>query len=108
LENIIQKLKSYIDEHIVEDVSLTRLSEVTGYNSSYLSRVFKQNTGITINEYICKRKLSRITELLLDNNLNISDIAEKTGFNSRTYFNNFFRRMTGVSPQEYRRHLHQG
>lgn len=105
LERIIKKLKEYIDNHITEDVSLTRLSEITGYNPSYLSRVFRQNTGITLNEYICKQKLTVITELLLDDCLSVNDIAIKAGFNSRTYFNNFFRRMTGISPQQYRKNL---
>jgi two-component system response regulator YesN len=105
--NIIQVLKNYIDSHITEDISLVRLSEVTGYNTTYLSHLFRENTGIRLNDYIGRRKLIKIEELMSDEKLNIGDIASKAGFESRTYFNNFLRRMKGMSPQEYRAHLRQ-
>jgi two-component system response regulator YesN len=100
---IVQKLKAYIDKNLTGDVSLTQLSKVTGYNVSYLSRIFKQHMGITIKEYICKQKLDGIIALFSNPSLNIGDIVVKMGFTSRVYFNNFFKRMTGTSPQEYRR-----
>jgi two-component system response regulator YesN len=102
---IVNSVKRYVDRNISGDVSLTQLSRVTGYNSSYLSRIFKQQTGMTIKEYICKQKLDGIVALFAATNISINEIAAKMGFSTRAYFNNFFRRMTGVSPQEYRRSL---
>lgn len=105
--SVILAVKNYIGGHIAEDVSLVRLSEVAGYNAAYLSHLFRRQTGITLKEYISRQKLVRIEELMADAVLNINDVAVKAGFESRTYFNNFLRRMTGMSPQEYRAHLRQ-
>lgn len=101
----IRFLKNYINEHISEDISLVKLSEVTGYNASYISRFFKENTGETLNDYISLQKLNKIKELMLEEGLNISDIALKAGFCSRTYFNRFIKKTTNMSPQEFREHI---
>jgi two-component system, response regulator YesN len=106
--NIVRFLHKYIKENITGDVSLVRLSEVSGYNASYLSRFFKESTGETLNDYICRHKLNKIRELMDDESLNIGDVAAKAGFDSRTYFNRFIKRVTGMSPQEYRGHLPRG
>lgn len=103
--NTVRFLKNYINEHISGDVSLVKLSEVTGYNTSYISRFFKEKTGETLNDYITLQRLNRIKELMLEESLNISDIALKAGFCSRTYFNRFVKKATNMSPQEYREHM---
>ncbi len=106
--NIVRFLRDYIHGNITGDVSLVRLSEVSGYNASYLSRFFKETTGERLNEYICREKLSKIREFMEDEKLNIGEIAEKAGFESRTYFNRFMKRVTRMSPQEYREHILRG
>lgn len=106
--NIVHFLKEYILKHITEDVSLIKLSEVSGYNAIYLTRVFKKNTGETINEYIFRKKLGVIKELMADKSLSIGDVAERAGFEYRSYFNKFLKKTTGMSPQEFRKHLYPG
>ena len=101
----MDELKKYIREHIQEDISLTRLSEVTGYNTNYLSRIFRLQTGKTLTEYIAWEKLERIGRLMRDPARNITDIAEETGFRTRTYFNRFMKKWTGKSPKDYRNEL---
>ena len=95
----------YIAKHIAEDISLTRLSEVTGYNTCYLSRVFKSQTGVNLSEYIGRKKMECIQALMQDTDLNIGDIADRCGFVSRTYFNRFVRKHTGMSPKDYKMSL---
>ncbi len=92
----------YVAEHIAEDISLTRLSEVTGYNTCYLSRVFKAQIGVNLSEYIGRKKMERIRMLMQNTGLSIGDIAEQSGFVSRTYFNRFVRKHTCMSPRDYR------
>ncbi|MDF2925188.1 MAG: response regulator [Paenibacillaceae bacterium] len=101
--NIIQFLKRYIDGHITQDVSLVKLSEVSGYSNAYLSKIFKKNTGESINDYVTRKKLELIRELMKDDSLSIGDIAAKAGFEYRTYFNRFVNKLTGMSPQEWRK-----
>ena len=104
-QNTVQELKKYISDHICEDISLTRLSEVTGYSANYLSRIFRMQTGEKLIEFIGKQKMERIDELMKDSQMDIGEIAEKTGFQSRTYFNRFIKRWTGMSPKDYRKRL---
>ncbi len=97
-DNLIDRINQYIQDHITEDISLVKLSEVTGYNSSYISRIYKKVTGENLNDFISRNKMSYIKLLFKDKNLNMNDIAIKSGFRSRTYFNHFINKMTGKSP----------
>ena len=60
---------------------------------------------MTISEYISQQKLKQITRLMLETDLNISEIASSMNFHSRTYFNNYMKRLTGMSPQQYKESL---
>ena len=102
---IIQKIQNYINTHITEDISLLDLSLITGYNSSYLSKYYSDKAGTTITEYIANKKLQKIAQLMKDTDMNISNIATTMGFHSRTYFNNYIKRLTGMSPQQYKEFL---
>jgi two-component system response regulator YesN len=98
----IRHTKEYINAHITEDISLQRLSEVTGYNLSYLSRFFSEKTGEKLTQYIAKRKLECIQALMRNPELSLTDIAEQAGFKTRSYFNRFIKRVAGMTPQKLR------
>ncbi len=104
-QNTVEELKAYIKEHVCEDISLTRFSELTGYSTQYLSRIFRMQMGKTLTEYIGQKKMEKISELMHDTKLNINDIAVKSGFQTRTYFNRFIKKWTGKSPKDYRAEL---
>lgn len=101
----ISFIKKYIKENLTGDVSLVRLSEVTGYNTSYLSRLFSEQTGETMNKYIARKKLEKIIELMRDSSLTIGDISEQVGFEYQPYFSRFIKRLTGKTPQKLREEL---
>ena len=88
--------------HITEDVSLSALAAATGYSTSYLSKYYSEVTGSTVSEYMASGKLAKIAQLMTDTDMNIRAITEAMGFHSRTYFNNYIKRLTGMSPQQYR------
>lgn len=102
--NIVRFLKEYIKDHIQEDVSLTKLAEVSGYNATYLSRVFSESTGQTLKAYAMEKRLQRITDLIRQG-IPLNDVAQAAGFEDRSYFNKFVRRATGLSPAELRSRL---
>lgn len=102
LTSLVKFIREYIENNIADDVSLVRISEVTGYNPSYLSRLYKSITGENLIDYTGKVRIERAKRLLETEDINISDIAVKAGFESRTYFNKFFKKMTGTTPNEYR------
>ncbi|MBP1993773.1 response regulator transcription factor [Paenibacillus eucommiae] len=99
---VIRAIKRYVESNLASDLSLTRIGEITGFNPSYLSRLYKQITGQVLSEYIMEARLNKAKELLKQNPRKIHEIAEALGFESATYFARFFRKMTNVSPSEYR------
>jgi two-component system response regulator YesN len=98
----VSRIAEYIDQHLDEDLSLTRLAEVGGFNASYLSRLFKQTYRINILEFIFQRRIQYAKKLLETSNLMIQEIAVKTGYQSANSFARMFRKATGYSPAEYR------
>lgn len=100
-------LKEYIKAHINEDLSLVLLAQVTGYNASYLSRIFSAETHETLVKYIARKRMEVIHNLMLDSTLSLEQIMQMTNFNSRSYFNSFVKKETGLSPKKYRAQIHQ-
>ncbi len=100
--HMIEYVNQYIREHINEDISVNRISELVYLNPSYFSRLYKQSTGVTVTNYIAEVKLECAKKMLKDSNMKINQIAEKLGFDSVSYFIRFFKKYMKYSPQDYR------
>ena len=101
-QSVIQRITSYIQTHLNSDLSLRVLSCLVGYNPAYLSRLFHEKTGEQISSYIAKAKIQQLQTLIMNDNLSFGVIAEALGFNSRSYFNRYVKRLTGYTPQQLR------
>ena len=101
----IRFVKRYVKEHLNEDLSLSQISDVTGYNPTYLSRLFKEQTGETLIRYITRKRMDHITMLMKDPQLSMQQIMESAGFTTRSYFNQFIKKETGLTPKQYRMRL---
>ena len=101
-QDLIQRIHTYVERHLNEDLTLIRLAEVVFLNPSYLSRLYKQMTGITLSEHISQMRIKRATELLIKPSVKMQYISQQLGFQSPSYFSQFFKKMTGMTPQEYR------
>lgn len=99
---LIENIKNYIDENLLHEFSMADLAAVFNYNEKYLGRIFKERTGITIKEYCNLAKIGEAKLLLTGTSLSIIAIATQVGYNNVTYFDRLFKRLVGVSPQEYR------
>lgn len=102
MAGIIDKIRQYINDHLSEDLSLVRLAELVYFNPTYLSSMFKQVTGINLVSYINGIRIEKAKELLTSTNIKISDVADRIGCTSSSYFTQFFRREVGISPHDYR------
>ena len=96
------KIMNYIDTHVSSIKSLTELTSLTNYNYSYISSLFKQKTGITLNRYLQNKKLESAKFLLRNQNLKIIDIAEILNYSSLYSFSKAFKEKFGTSPKTYK------
>jgi AraC-like DNA-binding protein len=99
----IETCINYIDAHLHYGISLGDLSRACGLSPSHLSRLFKRETGLTPTAYIRKHRLFEARDLLLENRLGSSAIANVLGFSSQSYFIACFKDEFGVTPGEFAR-----
>lgn len=98
---VLQSL-SYIQENYSKKISLASVADHVGLSSGYLCRIFKDETGVSINSYINNLRMTRAGELLADKNSYIKEVAISVGFEDQLYFSRLFKRYYGVTPSEYR------
>lgn len=98
----LRKVLEYIETHLDEDLSLTKLADIGGFNASYFSRMFKQIMGETVSDYVLQKRMELAKKLLANSNVKIQDIASRTGYTSPQAFTRTFRRELNISPKEYR------
>jgi AraC-like DNA-binding protein len=94
---------AYIEDRYADQLTLGEMARRFGLNPSYLSRAFRKETGFTIVEYVNKVRIRRSCLLLKHSDAGILDIALAVGYNSLSHFNQYFRRVMGMSPREFRR-----
>lgn len=103
----IQHILNFIDEHFTEKLSLDVLAEKAGMSPNYFSSFFKKISGITLWDYISNKRINMAVQLLRDGSgKNILEIATLCGFNNTTHFNKMFRRITGMTPTEYKKNTY--
>ena len=85
-----------------KDLSRAEIADAIYLNPEYLSRLFKKETGASLNDYIVTEKMRAAQSLLSDTNIPVSLIATKVGYSNFSYFSQVFKKYTGMSPVEYR------
>ncbi len=99
---VIRSLCDYIRGHLDHDLSLVRLAERYHFNPSYLSRFFKQEMGLNLSEFIDDCRIREAKRLLADPNLRVREVALQVGYEAAHSFTRFFKKVTGMTPQEYK------
>ena len=99
---IVHVVNSYIKENLSKDLSMVVLGDYVGLNPAYLSRIYKETAGQSINSYISDQRTVLAKKLLKDPTIKIQKIAEMTGMRTGSYFTHYFKKYVGISPQEYR------
>lgn len=100
--NLIEQITAYMAEHYQEDISLKHLADTFSINYSYLSTLFKQETGQSVVNYLTGIRLERASHLLLTTTADIATIAEMTGYSDLNYFYRLFKKHFGLTPLSYR------
>lgn len=100
--NLIKLVKEYIQNNLTSKISIAVMAQEIGTNSSYLSRIFHQKEGLTIQQYICKQRIYQAEKLLCFSNYTNEEISQYLGFSSQSYFGKILKESTGMTPNQYR------
>lgn len=96
-------IKDFISRHYADEtLSVKDISEQVFLSPSYVCTVFKNETGLTLNQYLTQYRIERAKKLLQDPRYKINDISSKVGYNDGNYFGKTFKKIVGLSPSEYR------
>lgn len=98
-----RNIAAYISEHITESVSVSRIAKAFYLSPNYLSARFKQESGIPLSSYIQQQKIQKAKEYLKNTDRSILEISTFLGFSSQGYFQNVFKKNTGMTPGEFRK-----
>ena len=99
----IRACQEYMYKHLHTRVTLEDLARVSGFSAPYLSALFKKETGETISAYLLRLKIKAAQEMLLNTSLSTKEIGFYLNFSSQSYFIRCFKRLTGVTPREFRK-----
>lgn len=107
--SLISKARQYIQDNVYKDISQEETANQLYICSSYLSRLFKKQTGESFTQYVTGIKMEKAIELLKDPQYKTYQVSEMLGYKTPRYFSRLFRNHTGMNPSEYRgRVLHLG
>lgn len=104
----IADVKSYIDEHYAEAITLDELASIAALSKYYLIREFKAAVGTSPMGYLLEKRITESKKMLAGTEHSISDIADSVGFSSGSYFAQRFRLITGMTPLRWRMNSHGG
>ena len=102
LSDVWQELAEYIDQNLGGELSLSALAGKCFYNPSYFSRMFKEKFGVSLVEYVTRKRLDHAIDLLCGSELSIEEISERSGFSDRGNFYYAFSKYIGGQPGDYR------
>ncbi len=101
-EDIIARLEDYIKVHFRENINLEDVAAVACITPNYLSKQFRARKGMNLREYINQIRIQEAKRLLLTTKLSVSEVAGLAGYENISYFSTVFRKITGMSPVDWR------
>lgn len=94
-----------MDAHLTEDLTLEDIAQAAGLSRSYFSAIFRQLNGVTVWDYITRKRIELAMEYLRHGNLPITQIASMCGFNTIANFNRSFKLVTHCTPSQFRKQI---
>ncbi|MEF2966426.1 response regulator [Paenibacillus sp. M1] len=100
----VEIVKKWIAEHYDQPAELVHLASMVYLTPSYLSKLFKHETGMTITDYMIEIRIKRAKQLLTHSNeMKIHEVGSEVGYPDPAYFNKLFKRVVGITPNEYKK-----
>lgn len=106
--NYIARAIQYIQNHYKEDLGIKEVADFLYLSEGYLSKLFRNETGYTFVDYLTNYRMKKACKLLTVPTVKIHEIAEQVGYKDQRYFSLLFKRITGMTPKEFKeRSVHQ-
>ncbi|MBR1930183.1 MAG: helix-turn-helix domain-containing protein [Lachnospiraceae bacterium] len=99
----LQAVREYLEGHFQEKIRLDALAESFYINKFYLTRIFKEQFGVSINAYLLQLRITRAKQLLRFSDKTVEEIAGECGMNDANYFSRMFKKVEGVTPGQFRK-----
>lgn len=103
-----QPIIDYVQSQYMKPIHIGDAFEGTKYSTSYLSRQFHRETGVTFSTFLMHTRIDASCHLLVNTDRPIAEISEAVGYHDTTFFHNTFRRIKGMTPYEFRKRLRPG
>jgi Response regulator containing CheY-like receiver domain and AraC-type DNA-binding domain len=100
--NHVERCKDYVRKHYREKIYLEDIADSLGISPGYLSKLFRKETGVCLQDYINEERVYRAANLLVYSDLSLPEIAEYVHFPNQSYFGKIFKKLKGMTPKEYR------
>lgn len=100
---IFKQTLAYIEDHLADDLSLSRIASTTGISASHFKTLFRESAGVPVHQYVMQRRIERAKDLLMQGKLSILEIALATGFSHQSHMARHMRRSVGLSPRAMKR-----
>lgn len=100
--DVIERIHQFIGEHYPENLTVADIAESVYLSPTYVSLLFKQETGDTIYEYLTKVRIEKAKELLRDPRTKFYEVCELVGYSNPSHFSKLFKKITGLTPSVYR------
>lgn len=99
---MINNIKSIISDNLCEDITLEFIGRAVNLSPSYVSQLFKKETGVNFSEFVAETRINTAKKLLIETQLKVYDIARIVGYHSAKHFMTVFKRHTALTPTKYR------
>lgn len=96
------RIQKYLDEHYMDAVDLSEVAKALNMSMHYMSHVFKRTFGYSPMNYLLRRRIGEAQTLLITTELSITEIGERVGYETTSYFSSQFTKQVGMSPKKYR------
>lgn len=103
IHGLMQSAKRYMEQHYMDPISLEEVAAQVGFNPSYFSTVFKKNCGEGFVDYLTGIRVGEAKKLLCNAEVPITEICFQIGYRDLKHFNRVFKRLTGLTPSEFKR-----
>ncbi|MFD0715798.1 helix-turn-helix domain-containing protein [Paenibacillus sp. GCM10027626] len=100
---LFEYTENYINENFNQDIDLPSLAKITGYSYDHFRHIFKDKTGESPLSYIINKRIEHAKKLMLSTDLTMSAISQDCGFSNSSQFSSTFRKLTGLTPSDFKR-----